>query len=197
MPIDDADLPITASKVKASTCNEILEQSVANFEGVPFSLPSTPSTSELFGSGSSSVSTDAALVSNTLVDAQANLPLLAEGKRAGVRKGNMAEPVVDDRTQTTVTGIVDQSAQQSTVTRTKGKAKRGSVVNWSDRPDTVTVCHLQSASQFSMPIQVGDRVVEAVVDSGAEASIISDTVYRSLSKRPSKIKRRETTHCWS
>ncbi len=53
---------------------------------------------------------------------------------------------------------------------------------------TTTVCQLQSASQFSMDVQVGDRIVEAVVDTAAEATIISDKLYDSLTKKPKKVK---------
>ncbi len=39
-----------------------------------------------------------------------------------------------------------------------------------------------------MPIQVGERVVEAVVDTAAELTLISDLVYHSLRKKHTKIK---------
>ncbi|MES9882037.1 MAG: pol polyprotein [Sedimenticola sp.] len=52
----------------------------------------------------------------------------------------------------------------------------------------VTVCLVNSATQFSTEVQVGNRIVEAVVDTGAEFSIISDRVYRSLRKPPNRIR---------
>ena len=44
----------------------------------------------------------------------------------------------------------------------------------------VTVCQLRSASQYSIQIRVGGSVVDAVVDTAAEVTIISDRLYRSL-----------------
>jgi hypothetical protein len=55
-------------------------------------------------------------------------------------------------------------------------------------PDTVTVCQLQSLSQFSMDIQVGDQIVEAIVDTAAQVTIISDRLYSRLKKKPNKLR---------
>ena len=51
-----------------------------------------------------------------------------------------------------------------------------------------TACQIQSASQFTIPIQVGDRPITAVIDSAAECTIISDRVYQSLHNKPAKLR---------
>ncbi len=60
-----------------------------------------------------------------------------------------------------------------------------------DRGETpegvITVCQLGS-TQYNMDIQVGDIMVDAVVDTAAQATIISDAVYDSLAVRPKKVK---------
>lgn len=55
-------------------------------------------------------------------------------------------------------------------------------------PDAVTVCQLKSVSQFSMEIQVGDQTVEAIVDTAAQVTIISDRLYNRLKRKPQKIR---------
>ena len=51
----------------------------------------------------------------------------------------------------------------------------------------VTVCTLRSVSKFTIPVQVQGRTVEAVLDSAAEVTIISDRVYASLKAPPEKL----------
>ena len=51
-----------------------------------------------------------------------------------------------------------------------------------------TACQVQSASQCTIPIQVDDRPITAVVDSAAECTIISDRVYQSLHNKPAKLR---------
>ena len=55
-------------------------------------------------------------------------------------------------------------------------------------PEVVTVHQLRSASQFTMAIGVGDRKVNAVVDSAAEVTILSDKVYQALTHKPPKLR---------
>ena len=55
-------------------------------------------------------------------------------------------------------------------------------------PEVVTVQQLRSASQFTMTIEVGDRNVNAVVDSAAEVTILSDKVYQALTHKPPKLR---------
>ncbi|MCG7869179.1 MAG: reverse transcriptase family protein, partial [Candidatus Thiodiazotropha taylori] len=52
---------------------------------------------------------------------------------------------------------------------------------------TVKVCLLKSVSKFTAPVQVGNLTVEAVIDSAAEVTIISDRVYQSLTRPPKKL----------
>ena len=63
-------------------------------------------------------------------------------------------------------------------------------------PERVKVCQLKLASQFSMPIQVGDKEVTGIVDSAADVSIISDKVYQSLKNPPKKTPQVNTTNRW-
>lgn len=53
-------------------------------------------------------------------------------------------------------------------------------------PDAVTMCQLKSVSQFSMKIQVGDQTVEAIVDTAAQVTIISDRLCNWLRGKPQK-----------
>ena len=52
---------------------------------------------------------------------------------------------------------------------------------------SVIVCQLQHVSQFSLEIQVADKTISAVVDSGAQVSIFSDSLYNSLQSPPKKL----------
>ncbi len=95
-------------------------------------------------------------------------------------------PILSD--QSTDTGMVEQCTHKAPDACLQREANRGEGGELTEQPEVVRVCQLRSASLFSMPIQVGERVVDAVVDTAAEATIISDTVYHSLSKKPPKIK---------
>ena len=81
-----------------------------------------------------------------------------------------------------VTGLGTSELQEHTITGEPVEMQPGS------EPEVVTVLQLRSASQFTMAIQVGDKHVEAVVDSAAEVSIISDRVYKALKKPPPKLR---------
>ncbi len=70
-------------------------------------------------------------------------------------------------------------------------------VSGSQNPDTVNtaqttvavkVCMLKSVSMFSIPVQVGDKMVDAVVDTAAEVTIISDRVYAALKQPPKRLR---------
>ena len=51
----------------------------------------------------------------------------------------------------------------------------------------VKVCMLKSISKFTIPVQIDNSLVEAVIDSAAEVTIISDKVYQSLRIPPKKL----------
>ncbi|KAH3847111.1 hypothetical protein DPMN_089425 [Dreissena polymorpha] len=51
------------------------------------------------------------------------------------------------------------------------------------KPEGGRVSQLGSAAQFRLKVQVGDVMVDAVVDSAAEVSLISDRVYKAM-KQP-------------
>lgn len=55
-------------------------------------------------------------------------------------------------------------------------------------PDIITVCQLRSSSMLRVPITVNGRDMAAVVDTAAEVTIISDSVYRSLPVKPNSLK---------
>ena len=57
-----------------------------------------------------------------------------------------------------------------------------------DTRSSVTVCQLGSASRFSLPVKVCGQEVEAIVDTAAEVTIISDKFYQNLKNKPALIK---------
>ena len=71
--------------------------------------------------------------------------------------------------------------------------------------ECVTVCQLQSVSQFSLEVQVAEKTVNAVVDSGAQVSIISEKLYNSLHSPPKKLRtvklqtagKQLSIYCWA
>ena len=58
--------------------------------------------------------------------------------------------------------------------------------NYTEVPP-VTVCMLRSVSKFTVPVQVEDLTVDAILDSAAEVTIISGRVYESMSAPPEKL----------
>ncbi|XP_052239462.1 uncharacterized protein LOC127850461 isoform X4 [Dreissena polymorpha] len=54
------------------------------------------------------------------------------------------------------------------------------------RPEVGRVNQLGSAAQFCLKVQVGDVMVDAVIDSAAEVSLISDRVYKAMKQPPPK-----------
>ena len=54
-------------------------------------------------------------------------------------------------------------------------------------PSKVTVCMLKSVSKFTVPMQVDGVAIEAVLDSAAEVTIISDRINESLATPPKKL----------
>lgn len=60
----------------------------------------------------------------------------------------------------------------------------------------MTICHLKYASQFSVTIQLNDRKVDAVVDTTAEISIVSDKMTKSLKKAQPKLRDIDEYECF-
>ncbi|KAH3872928.1 hypothetical protein DPMN_036151 [Dreissena polymorpha] len=54
------------------------------------------------------------------------------------------------------------------------------------RPEVSRVNQLGSAAQYCLNVQVGDVMVDAVIDSAAEVSLISDRVYKAMKQSPPK-----------
>ncbi|KAH3776585.1 hypothetical protein DPMN_178016 [Dreissena polymorpha] len=54
------------------------------------------------------------------------------------------------------------------------------------RPEVGRVNQLGSAAQFCLKVKVGDVMVDAVIDSAAEVSLISDRVYKAMKQPPLK-----------
>ncbi|KAH3872793.1 hypothetical protein DPMN_036016 [Dreissena polymorpha] len=58
----------------------------------------------------------------------------------------------------------------------------------SGQPEVFNEYQLGSVSQFCMKVQVDDIVVDAVVDSAAEISIISDRIYEAMKQPPPRLR---------
>ncbi len=63
--------------------------------------------------------------------------------------------------------MVEQCKQRQSDTCTQFEANRGDGGELREQPEVVAVCQLNSASQFIMPIQVGESVVDTVVDTAS------------------------------
>ncbi|XP_053400391.1 uncharacterized protein LOC128557239 [Mercenaria mercenaria] len=57
-----------------------------------------------------------------------------------------------------------------------------------DESVTATVCQLSSVSKYKLKVQVGETEVEAIVDTAAEVTIISEEVYKKLKVKPKTVK---------
>ena len=57
-----------------------------------------------------------------------------------------------------------------------------------NKPEIVVVQMLKSMSAFTLPVRVNDRHIDAVVDSAADVTIISEELYSSLNRKPKKVK---------
>ncbi|KAH3734809.1 hypothetical protein DPMN_041258 [Dreissena polymorpha] len=57
----------------------------------------------------------------------------------------------------------------------------------SGQPEVVNENQLGSVSQFCVKVKVGDILVDAVVDSAAEVSIITDRIYEAMKQPPPKL----------
>ena len=73
--------------------------------------------------------------------------------------------------------------------QTKTEPKSESLEEDTEPPKAtpVTVCMLRAVSKFTVPVQVEELMVDAVLDSAAEVTIIFDRVYASLKIQPDKL----------
>ena len=55
-------------------------------------------------------------------------------------------------------------------------------------PDDVTVCQLRSGSMLKVPVKLDNLNLSAVVDTAAEVTLISDSIYRQLDPKPQILK---------
>ena len=58
----------------------------------------------------------------------------------------------------------------------------------SDDRDDVTICHMESVSKYKVKINVGGVDVEAVVDTAAEVTIISEEVFHCMKVKPKYVR---------
>ena len=82
--------------------------------------------------------------------------------------------------------------QQTTPSRHRGTVEHAKTEIVKEEPahctaPPVTVCMLRSSSKYTVPIELENLSVEAVVDSVAEVTIISDRIYNSLQNPPQKL----------
>jgi transposase InsO family protein len=54
--------------------------------------------------------------------------------------------------------------------------------------EQITVCHLRSASQYVLQVEVAGQKANAVIDCGAEVTLISENLYQSLADKPPKLR---------
>ncbi|XP_070546257.1 uncharacterized protein [Ptychodera flava] len=69
-----------------------------------------------------------------------------------------------------------------------GRASWEGEYNHKEDPTPITIYQLVSGSMYSVPISVEDQEIQAVVDTAAEVTIISDRLYHGLADRPPVIK---------
>ena len=60
-----------------------------------------------------------------------------------------------------------------------------SMSNWED----ITICQLCSSSMLRVPVTLQDFKLQAVVDTAAEVTIISDSIFRELQPKPPYLKK--------
>lgn len=77
------------------------------------------------------------------------------------------------------------SLKANTKAKTNGHKKQPKV---GKSPEIVVVQMLKSMSAFTLPVRVNDRHIDAVVDSAADVTIISEELYSSLNRKPKKVK---------
>lgn len=58
-------------------------------------------------------------------------------------------------------------------------------VTWED----ITICQLRSSSMLRVPVVLQDKQINAVVDTAAEVTIISDSVFRGMEPKPPFLKK--------
>ena len=61
----------------------------------------------------------------------------------------------------------------------------GSMSTWED----ITICQLRSSSMLQVPVTLQDFKLQAVVDTAAEVTIISDSIFRELQPKPPYLKK--------
>ncbi|MES9883357.1 MAG: retropepsin-like aspartic protease, partial [Sedimenticola sp.] len=54
--------------------------------------------------------------------------------------------------------------------------------------DEITICQLRSGSMLRVPVTVQGMVIEAVIDTAAEVTLISDRLYERLPRKPATVK---------
>ena len=74
-------------------------------------------------------------------------------------------------------------------TKTEPKINSESLEEDTEPPKAtpISMCMLRSVPKFTVPVQVEELTVDAVLDSAAEVTIISDRVYASLKTQPDKL----------
>jgi transposase InsO family protein len=81
--------------------------------------------------------------------------------------------------------IVKESTPPGGEMSSSSMVPEGSMTSEIEAP---VICQLKSESLFSLEVQVGELMVEAVVDTAAQVSIISDRVFQRMKKAPPKLR---------
>jgi transposase InsO family protein len=82
----------------------------------------------------------------------------------------------------------DQAEPKTLEVQSPSTATTTSAVLKEEDEDGYSVCYLKSSSQFILSVEIEGQKAEAVVDCGAEVTIISEKLYESLPDRPKKLK---------
>jgi transposase InsO family protein len=121
--------------------------------------------------------------SRDIYDIVVNHPALSPTRIAEKSVGEM-EVVVEQHIREG-DSIVEKSTPPGGEMSSSSKSPEGDVTSDIETP---VICQLKSESLFSLEVQVGELMVEAVVDTAAQVSIISDRVFQRLKKSPPKLR---------